>query len=271
VTVEVDGGGDCTLVRVRERDGEYTGDWTDWSSGQIQETYDVGVDVDVDTTRDCSCAYDFDEWASEEAGDLDGTPHQLGSFNLTQNTTATAVYDAIILPDQESTTWYEHWTPVPPHLGDVYAHAVSLGSDPNQSFQGLTVNEDFLREEMISSGWTVPTTPDYKEQWQAAWDDDWIIDDQNRRSDAYDIDPDNAYDAHGFIPTVLPWSLMSDGDTFQIKQRMRVKSTCISENNVGPWFETHTILFKLIVNQQTGDREVFVKKSGIQGTGDPQI
>jgi hypothetical protein len=52
---------------------------------------------------------------------------------------------------------------------------------------------------------------------------------------------------------------------------MRVKSTCISENNVGPWFETHTILFKLIVNQQTGDREVFVKKSGIQGTGDPQI
>jgi hypothetical protein len=52
---------------------------------------------------------------------------------------------------------------------------------------------------------------------------------------------------------------------------MRVKSTCISENYEGPWFATHTIFFKLIVNQQTGEREVFVKKSGVQGPGDQQI
>lgn len=64
---------------------------------------------------------------------------------------------------------------------------------------------------------------------------------------------------------------MSDGDTFQLKQRMRVKDPCVSVNNQGPWFKTHSILFKLIVDPQTGAREVFVKKSGVQGPGDPQI
>jgi hypothetical protein len=106
---------------------------------------------------------------------------------------------------------------------------------------------------------------------QTSWDGNWSIDAQNNRHDADGNDPDNALDAHGLIPTRPPWDRMADGDTFQLVQRMRVKSTCISENNVGPWFKTHTILCKLIVNQQTGDREVFVKKSGVQGTGDPQI
>jgi hypothetical protein len=135
----------------------------------------------------------------------------------------------------------------------------------------MIINEDVLQTEMIASGWTVPTTPDYKLQWQNNWDDDWPIDSQNKRTFADGGEPYDAFDAHAFLPNIIPWSLMGDGDTFQIIQRMRVKESCTSVNNQGPWFATHTILFKLIVNQQTSDREVFVKKSGVQGTGDPQI
>lgn len=77
VTVNRDGGGNCTKVRVRERYDEYIGDWTEWSSGPIVRTYDTGVDVDVEAKVDCPCAYKFDKWTCEENSGLDGTRYCL--------------------------------------------------------------------------------------------------------------------------------------------------------------------------------------------------
>lgn len=56
----------------------------------------------------------------------------------------------------------------------------------------------------------------------------------------------------------------------RLTQRMRVKG-CPSTNNQGPWFATHSIHFKVIYNTQLAKREAFVKKSGVQGTGDPSF
>lgn len=42
-------------------------------------------------------------------------------------------------------------------------------------------------------------------------------------------------------------------------------------DNQGPWFATHSIVFKVVYNSQISKKEVFVKKSSVQGTGDPSF
>lgn len=254
VTVSKQGGDTCCMVRI------CSPDLTDWTSGSVQRTYASGTMVGVEAKREYPCPYDFDGWSSNDP-ELDRTPHTTGWFTINTDTQAKAVFDPIYLPDQESTTWKSHWTASgAPHIGDVYDHTASLSSEPTRIFEGMTINEDFLTSEMTTSGWTL--LEEDKATFQKKRDGDWEITATNERDKA---------DAHGFVPTLPPWNAMPDGATLQIIQRMRVKSPCLSEDLTGPWFESHVILFKLIVNPQTGAREVFVKKSGVQGPGDPPI
>lgn len=92
VTVSTEEGGDCTLVRVREWYGTYIGEWTAWSTGPIQQTYDAGVNVEIDATVNCPCAYEFKEWVDEQGSVLDYRRDERHEFTLTHDTIATAVF-----------------------------------------------------------------------------------------------------------------------------------------------------------------------------------
>lgn len=151
------------------------------------------------------------------------------------------------VPDQESTIWKNHWTQAP-HWGDTYDHRASSSLPENQSFAGITINEDFLVGDMSTVGWTL--TEDDKKRFQTGWNGNWVIDTNNYRDDA---------DAHAFNPNTAPWNQMPDGATFQCVRKIRVVG-CTSAELSGPWFASHDLLFKLIINQQSGAREVFVKK-----------
>lgn len=175
----------------------------------------------------------------------------------------------VIVPDAESTIWYDHFTQNP-HLGDMYWHQVSLSSNPFHSFSGITINEDFLTSEMDTSACSMDLTQAEKIQFQTSWDGDWEIDSNNYRAELYGEPSDDKYDAHGFNPNAAPWNQIQPNEVFTVKQRMRVKG-CVSVNNQGPWFATHTIAFKVIYNAQLGKKEVFAKKSGVQGAGDPSF
>jgi hypothetical protein len=82
--------------------------------------------------------------------------------------------------------------------------------------------------------------------------------------------PDDKYDAHGFNPNSAPWNQIQPNELFRLTQRMRVKG-CVSVNNQGPWFAIHAIEFKVIYNAQLAQKEVFTKKSVVQGTIDPSF
>ncbi|GMV90607.1 MAG: hypothetical protein AMXMBFR82_03850 [Candidatus Hydrogenedentota bacterium] len=92
VTVSTEEGGDCTLVRVREWYGTYIGEWTNWSTGPIQQTYDAGVNVEIDATVNCPCAYEFKEWVDEHGSVLDYRRDERHEFTLTHDTVAKAVF-----------------------------------------------------------------------------------------------------------------------------------------------------------------------------------
>lgn len=254
VTVNTQGGGDCCKVRI------VSPNQTDWTSGSVSATYPAGTTIQIDATTECVCQYRFKRWTSQQVPELGGGlfPHREEEVDLWQNTVATAVFERAIVPDQESTIWKFHWTQAP-HWGDAYDHRVSSSSNPAQSFTGMTINEDFLTSDMTTAGWTL--SDDDKQTFQTNWNGNWGITATNYRDDA---------DGHAFNPTAWPWNQMPDGGTFQCVQKMRVVG-CTSADLSGPWFASHVLFFKLIVNQQTSAREVFCKKSGVQGPGDPDI
>lgn len=253
VTVNKQGGDTCCKVRISLPEPA-----TAWTSGSVQGTYVSNAYVKVEAKRDCPCPYSFDVWFSNET-QLNGTVHEAGYFYINKDTQATAVFDPIIVPDRESTTWKEHWTTAP-HWGDEYDHTVSLSTDPSHSFQAMTINEDFLTSDMTTSGWTLSEAD--KKTFETDWDGNWDIMESNGR---------NVADVHQLDPNTAPFNAMPDGGTFQIIQRMRVDWPCLSDDLLGPYFASHVILFKLIVNPQTLKREIFVKKDDKQGDGDPAI
>ncbi len=241
--------------------------WGDSAS----RTFEAGTDVDVQFRVTCPSSYAFDHWESNN-DDLDGqTSHgeHSGDFTIIENTTATAVFVPLVLPDAESTIWHDHYSQSP-HWGDMYWHQVSSSSNPTHSFAGLVINEDFLIAEMDTSGCSMVLTQQQKEGFQNSWDSDWLIDSNNYRQELNGAPPNHKYDSHGFNPDAAPWDQIQSNEVFRLTQRMRVKG-CPSTNNQGPWFATHSIHFKVIYNTQLANREAFVKKSGVQGTGDPNF
>ncbi|MBL7645597.1 MAG: hypothetical protein JNK74_05335 [Candidatus Hydrogenedentes bacterium] len=241
--------------------------WGSTASG----TFTSGTGVDLRFRVTCPSGYAFDHWESNNE-DLDGqTNHggHSGDFTLYENTTATAVFLPVVLPDAESTIWHDHYTQSP-HWGDMYWHQVSSSSNPTYSFAGLVINEDFLIAEMDTSGCSMTLTQQQKEGFQNSWDSDWLIDSNNYRQELNGAPPNHKYDSHGFNPDAAPWDQIQSNEVFRLTQRMRVKG-CPSTNNQGPWFATHSIHFKVVYNTQLAKREVFVKKSGVQGTGDPSF
>ncbi|MBX3178888.1 MAG: hypothetical protein KF886_16150 [Candidatus Hydrogenedentes bacterium] len=259
-------GGDSTC-EVRLDLPETTG----WSTDPIVRTYDAYTEYAPTHRVNCPSQYRFVRWESDEDSDIHGwreTSHP--DFELTQNTTATAVFEKVVVPDEESTIWEEHLQS--PHLGDRYWHKVSLSSDPDYSFEGITINEDFLPSEMDTSGTSMTLSQQQKEQFQMNWDGSWKIDGNNYRADL-DGDPDGKkFDDHGFNPNISAsvWSSMEVGDVFKLKQRMRVVG-CVSVNNEGPWFVTHELEYKVTMESSGHYKLVFVKKSGVQGPGDPSF
>lgn len=240
-----------------------------WTTGSVQGSFLWGTAYEPAYQITCPSQYEFEEWESNDE-DLDGwRGNRDPDFTLTKNTTAKAVFKPAILPDAESTIWHDHYTQSP-HNGDMYWHQVSSSSNPTHSFAGLVINEDFLTSEMDTSSCSMTLTQQQKVGFQNSWDGDWAIDNNNFRKELSGRPSDDKYDAHGFNPNSAPWNQIQPNEVFRIKQRMRVKG-CPSVNNQGPWFATHAIEFKVIQNTQLAQKEVFAKKSGVQGTGDPSF
>lgn len=267
LTVNKSGGDSTCEVRIASPTSR---SWTDTSDSA---SYVVGSEYEVEQQVNCPSSYRFSHWESND-DDLDGYTenHAPPVLTLTKNTTATAVFQQVPLPDAESTIWHDHYSLPPsiPHHGDIYWHQVSSSTDPTKNFSSLTMNEDFLTTEMDTSGCSMSLTQADKTQNQNNWDGDWRIDSNNYRREMDGEPADAKYDAHGFNPNVAPWNQMLSGEVFKVTQRMRVTG-CPSVNNQGPWFAIHTIEFKVIYNSQIAQKEVFVKKSVVQGTGDPSF
>lgn len=265
LTVNKSGGNSTCEVRI---DSPVTSAWT---SSSVQDTYLAGTEYEPTHRIVCPSGYRFSHWESNDP-DLDGwKENRAPDFTLSQNTMATAIFEPVILPNAESTEWHDHYTQ-DPHIADMYWHRVSLSSEPARSFSGLTINEDFLTSEMDTSGCSMTLTQAQKLYFQTRWDSDWKIDENNYRAEEDSNEPDDKYDSHGFNPNnpQAVWSQIQTGEVFKLKQRMRVRG-CASVNNEGPWFATHIIEYKVIYNAQLGKKEVFVKKSGVQGAGDPSF
>lgn len=265
LTVSKSGGDSSCEVRILSPE---VGDWTSTSDSDI---FIAGSEYEPEWQMICPSNYRFSHWESNDEN-LHGCEEHHGPpiSTLTQDTVAIAVFERIV-PDSESTTWHDHYTQNP-HLGDMYWHQVSSSSNPTRSFAGLVINEDFLIAEMDTSGCSMTLSEGEKLQFQSSWDSDWRIDGSNYRAELIGQPPDDKYDAHGFNPNISssPWSQIQTNEVFRLTQRMRVKG-CPSVNNQGPWFATHAIEFKAIYDVQHNRMEVFVKKSGVQGTGDPSF
>lgn len=143
---------------------------------------------------------------------------------------------SLVLPNAESTIWYNHhsWPPAIPHQGDGYWHQVIERLNPTKNFSHLTINEDFLTSEMDTNGCSMSLTQAQKTQNQNNWDSDWRIDSNNYRREMDGKPPSAKYDFHGFNPDLQPWNQMLPGEVFKLTQRMRING-CPSVNNQGPY------------------------------------
>lgn len=263
LTVSKSGGDSSCEVRILSPE---VGDWTSTSDADI---FIAGSEYEPEWQVICPSNYRFSHWESNDEN-LHGCEEHHGPpiSTLTQDTVAIAVFERIV-PDSESTTWHDHYTQNP-HWGDMYWHQVSSSSNPTRSFAGLVINEDFLIAEMDTSDCSMTLTQEQKEGFQNSWDSDSLIDSNNYRKELNGDPPPHRYDSHGFNPDAAPWNQIQSDEVFRLTQRMRAKG-CPSTNNQGPWFATHSIHFKVIYNTELAKREVFVKKSGVQGTGDPSF
>lgn len=87
VTINRSGGGDCTKFYF---DAPVV---TDPSSSSVQRSIQAGSQVWIGAFVECPCAYRFDHWEINGEEVNDGGPYNLTMFYLSENTTATAVFE----------------------------------------------------------------------------------------------------------------------------------------------------------------------------------
>lgn len=67
-----------------------------WTTSSVQESYDWGTEYEPAHRINCPSEYRFVRWESEEDSDLDGwRENSVPDFQLTQTTTATAVFEHV--------------------------------------------------------------------------------------------------------------------------------------------------------------------------------